>query len=234
MQRGGLKLAHQRRTRQLVLAALATAMMVAPVFVDAQATTRFAVAGHGTLVATGDANHDLRVLREGTSAFGFEPWVIHGAVPSGRLRPSGGVGGRFEILPNPHFSVGLLVSYARQRAAVGPDQRWRDMDVWLSARLPTEVGPRQLRVVPYLATPVGYSVMIGRLGGSSDGRRFGWNLSALMGVEIEAAEGFAVYLETGWLMRQARHEEEFLGRYRITFTTHQLVLHVGLRGSRGR
>ena len=51
MQRGGLKLAHQRRTRQLVLAALATAMMVAPASVDAQATTRFAVAGHGTLVA---------------------------------------------------------------------------------------------------------------------------------------------------------------------------------------
>lgn len=208
-------------------------LTAAPGAANAQSATRFAVAGHGTLVATGNAGHDIRVLGEGP-ATGFDPEVIRGAVPEGTLRPSWGLGGRFEVLPTPYLSMGLLVSYARQRASVGPDQSWRDVDLWLSARLPAAMGPRHERVTPYLATPVGLSIMVGRLGGANDARRFGWNLSALVGIEIEATEGFAVYVETGWLMRQARDDGELGSRYRLTLTTHQFVVQVGVRGSRGR
>ncbi|MEZ4327441.1 MAG: hypothetical protein R3B40_19635 [Polyangiales bacterium] len=231
MQVEGRHRANRWRPGPLVRVVLA-AVMAAPCAVEAQSATRFALAGHGTLVAMGNAGHDLSALGD-DPATGFGARVIYGAVPEGTLRPSGGVGGRFEILPTPWFSMGLLVSYARQRAAVGPNQSWRDVDAWLAARLPVDAGPRMVRLVPYLATPVGLSIMVGRLGGSSDARRLGWNLGALVGIEIEATEGFAVYMETGWLMRQARQEEQdLLGRSRLTLTSHQFVLHLGLRGSR--
>lgn len=200
----------------------------APQTAGAQSDTGFAVAGHGILVATGSADLEVRVDVDDDLGM-FE-------IPSPEdLRVSGGVGGRFEILPVPQFSTGLQVSYARQRTSEETDHSWRDVDLWLAARLPAEVGARGVSVVPYVAAPVGLSILVGRLPSSSDERRLGWNLSALLGVEVEATKGFALYLEGGWLMRQARSSgDSAFGDYRLTFTTHQFVLHLGLRGSRSR
>lgn len=199
-----------------------------PRIAGAQSNTGFAVAAHGILVGTGSA--DLEVRLDADDDLG----VFDVPFPE-ELRASGGVGGRFEILPVPQFSTGLQVSYARQHTSEGTDHSWRDVDLWLAARLPAEVGARGVAVVPYLATPVGLSVLVGRLPGSSDERRFGWNLSALLGVEVEVTKGFAFYFEGGWLMRQARSSgESVLGDYSLTFTTQQFVVHLGLRGSRTR